>query len=266
MKRSELPSSQRPSPWSSPFRMAKFSSLAPDTAMVAPKVPNAMPRPTARMVSPLLSACVGDGIEQVRTTPTGCGVAGLLRRGRLRQLGLGCAWRARTDGLVRAAQDDIGVRRSSGDTPPTNWEPIDDCYALNLAGEVAWALHIHQASVVTRVEDTQVRLWPSQVQGAHRDRRGWRAGGPRRWIQGRAATDSWLGGWTSRSPKLGQDPPRDARRVTAPGPRQPPSDVPTSFTSSSAREWFSGEPRGHTSVERPPADRQAHADRGYLFH
>jgi hypothetical protein len=115
--------------------------------------------------SPLLNACVGDGIEQVRTTPTGAVWLGYFDEGVYGNLGWGepggpepMGW----PGLLKMTpQLEIEWRY-----PADELEPIDDCYALNLAAEVAWAFP-YSSFCVTRVEDAQVRLWPSHVQGAH---------------------------------------------------------------------------------------------------
>ncbi len=114
--------------------------------------------------SPLLSACVGDGIEQVRTTPNGAVWLGYFDEGVYGNLGWGApggpppiGW----SGLLKMTSElEIEWRY-----PADELEPIDDCYALNLAGEVAWVFP-YSSFCLTRVEDAQVRLWPSRVPGA----------------------------------------------------------------------------------------------------
>lgn len=112
----------------------------------------------------LLSACVGDGIEQVRTTPDGAVWLGYFDEGVYGNLGWGAPEGPEPRGwsglLKMTSQLEIEWRY-----PADELEPIDDCYALNLAGEVAWACP-YSSFGVTRVEDGQVRVWPSQAQGA----------------------------------------------------------------------------------------------------
>lgn len=113
----------------------------------------------------LLTACVGDGIEHVRTTPSGAVWLGYFDEGVYGNLGWGepggpepMGW----CGLFRTTPElDIEWRY-----PANKLEPIDDCYALNLDGEVAWA-YTYSSFSVARVENSQVRLWPTQVDGAN---------------------------------------------------------------------------------------------------
>lgn len=176
--------------------------------------------------SPLLTACVGDGIEQVRATPTGAVWLGYFDEGVYGNLGWGdppgpepIGW----PGLLKmTSQLAIEWRY-----PADELEPIDDCYALNLAGEVAWACP-YSTFCVTRVEDAQVRLWPNQMEGT-RNRRRWRPSGSRRRIRRRSRQ--------TRARALGRSIHRcpTARKCR---PRQSWSDKQTSFTFSPAGNGF----------------------------
>lgn len=113
--------------------------------------------------SPLLTACVGDGVGQLRTTSSGAVWLGYFDEGVYGNLGWGPPGAPQpigSSGLLKMTPElEIEWRY-----PGRKLEPIDDCYALNLAGEVAWACPTSFA--VTRVEDAQARWWPTEVPGA----------------------------------------------------------------------------------------------------
>lgn len=113
--------------------------------------------------SPLRTACVGDGIEHVRTTPSGAVWVSYFDEGVYGNLGWGepggpepIGW----PGLVRANRElEIEWRY-----PADVLVPIDDCYALTVSGEEAWALTCSSFAIM-QVRDSQVRSWPTQVDG-----------------------------------------------------------------------------------------------------
>jgi hypothetical protein len=114
--------------------------------------------------SPQLTACVGDGISHVRTTPGGAVWLGYFDEGVYGNLGWGrdgspepIGW----PGLLRTTPELAIDWRYPGD----ELDPIGDCEALNLEGEVAWASTDLNLSVI-RVEDSQVRSWPTKADGA----------------------------------------------------------------------------------------------------
>lgn len=113
--------------------------------------------------SPLLTACIGDGIEHVRTTPGGAVWIAYFDEGVYGNLGWGepggpepMGW----PGLVRTNRElEIEWRY-----PADELDPIDDCYALTVNGEDVWAW-TYSSFAITRVQNSQVRSWPTRADG-----------------------------------------------------------------------------------------------------
>jgi hypothetical protein len=113
----------------------------------------------------------GDGIEHVLATPSGNVWVGYFDEGIYGNFGWGGG--AGTEpigaaGLVRFASDLTVDWRFSGE------EPIDDCYALNVDGETAWACY-YSGFPLTEVRGDVVRAWGNGIGGAraiavHEDR------------------------------------------------------------------------------------------------
>lgn len=111
------------------------------------------------------SACVGDGIEHVRTTPSGAVWLAYFDEGVYGNLGWGgpgapepMGW----PGLVRTNRElEIDWRY-----PADRLEPIDDCYALTVSGEDAWAF-TYSGFAITQVHGSRVRSWPTRVDGGN---------------------------------------------------------------------------------------------------
>jgi hypothetical protein len=104
----------------------------------------------------------GDGIQHVLTTPTGDTWVGYFDEGVYGNYGwsntgprpIGEA------GLIRFGSDGTPAWRFTADEAP----PIDDCYALNVVGESAWACYYSDFPVV-RVTGTEVTVWRNEVAG-----------------------------------------------------------------------------------------------------
>jgi hypothetical protein len=113
--------------------------------------------------SSLLTACVGDGIEHVRATQSGSVWLAYSDEGVYGNLGWGepggpepMGW----PGLVRTNKElEIEWRY-----PADERAPIDDCYALNVDGEDAWAF-TYSSFAITYVQDSLVRSWSTRVEG-----------------------------------------------------------------------------------------------------
>jgi hypothetical protein len=103
----------------------------------------------------------GDGIQHVLTTPAGEAWVGYFDEGVYGNYGWGSAGAARpigAPGLIRFGSDGTPAwRLTAGQAPP-----IDDCYALNVLGESAWACYYTDFPVV-RVNGTQVTVWRNDV-------------------------------------------------------------------------------------------------------
>ncbi|HEX5598853.1 MAG TPA: hypothetical protein VFX61_22975 [Micromonosporaceae bacterium] len=101
------------------------------------------------------SGTLGDGIEHVRTTPSGKIWVGYFDEG---------IYGGGGDGGEPLGAP--GIVRYTGRLQP-EWrfpvrqdlDPIADCYALNVAGESAWATYYSDFPVV-RITDDMVRSWP----------------------------------------------------------------------------------------------------------
>lgn len=115
--------------------------------------------------SALVSACVGDGIEHVRTTSSGAVWIGYFDEGVYGNLGWGepggpepIGW----PGLIRTSRTlEIAWRY-----PARELDPFDDCYALTIDGEDVWTL-AYASFAITRVRDSQVRSWPTRADGGN---------------------------------------------------------------------------------------------------
>lgn len=113
--------------------------------------------------SSLMTACVGEGIEHVRSTPNGAVWLGYFDEGVYRSLGWGdpggpepMGW----PGLVRTNRE-LEIEWSY---PADELDPIDDCYALTVDVDDAWVV-TYSSFANTRVRDSQVRSWSSQADG-----------------------------------------------------------------------------------------------------
>jgi hypothetical protein len=102
----------------------------------------------------------GDGINKVLTTPSGDAWVGYFDEGVYGNYGWG--------GPGPEPLGSCGLARF-GQSGERNWRfpsdaaaPIDDCYALNVTGETAWACYYSDFPVV-RVGDGEVTVWRNQL-------------------------------------------------------------------------------------------------------
>jgi hypothetical protein len=114
--------------------------------------------------TPQLSACLGDGIQQVAATADGAvwvayhdmGIYGNNGWGGPGPDPIGCA------GLVRFSADLEVEWEFPGDHPPQGTDrelgPIDECESITLSGETLWTCYYAEFRVV-RVDDGRVRSW-----------------------------------------------------------------------------------------------------------
>ena len=102
----------------------------------------------------------GDGIEHVLTTPSGSAWVGYFDEGVYGNYGWG--------GPGPEPLGSCGLARfgPSGEQdwrfPPGETTSIDDCYALNVTGETAWACYYSDFPVV-KVEDGEVTTWRNDL-------------------------------------------------------------------------------------------------------
>lgn len=109
------------------------------------------------------SAVFGDGIEHLATTPSGQSWVGYFDEGVFGNLGWGGPGPEPigVTGLVRFDENLDLAWEFPDDTP---FDTIDDCYALNVAGEDAWACYYSDFPVV-RVADGKVAGWTTEAEG-----------------------------------------------------------------------------------------------------
>ncbi len=109
-------------------------------------------------------ACLGDGIEHVQTAGGGSIWTGYFDEGVYGNYGWGAP-----DGPAPIGAPGIVRFSPTLDVewtfPVEDLEPIDDCYALNVAGEDAWACYYSSFDIV-RIRDGVVRSWGNEVEGA----------------------------------------------------------------------------------------------------
>lgn len=118
--------------------------------------PNALVFDQAGQV--VASAVFGDGIQHVATTPSGQTWVGYFDEGILGNLGWGFEPGPApigAHGLVRFDENLDLAWEYPDDTP---FDVIEDCYALNVAGEVVWACYYGDFPVV-RIDAGQVAGW-----------------------------------------------------------------------------------------------------------
>ncbi|MBM2614679.1 hypothetical protein JIG36_03805 [Actinoplanes sp. LDG1-06] len=107
--------------------------------------------------TPVAEFTFGDGIEEVLTTPTGQAWAGYFDEGVYGNYGwddpLGSC------GLIRwnTADGEQAWRFRGGDAPY-----IDDCYALNVTDETAWACYYSDFPLV-RIHDGKLTVWRNKL-------------------------------------------------------------------------------------------------------
>lgn len=112
----------------------------------------------------LVRATVGDGIQHALATPSGSVWLGFFDEGVYGNFGWGFdgAEPLGTHGLVR-----VGPKLTQEWSFPFDQglAPIDDCYALNVDGETAWACY-YSGFPVVRIEEGSIRTWRNDVAGA----------------------------------------------------------------------------------------------------
>jgi hypothetical protein len=110
-------------------------------------------------------AVLGDGIGHVLATESGKVWVGYFDEGVYGNYGWGNPGPepVGAPGIIRYAADLRPEWRYPGGGEA---EPIDDCYALNVAGETAWATYDSDFPVV-RIADDTVRSWPGSGSAAH---------------------------------------------------------------------------------------------------
>jgi hypothetical protein len=111
----------------------------------------------------VLSAVLGDGVGQLATTPSGQTWVGYFDEGVYGNFGWGGPGPEPigSHGLVRF--DERLVR--AWDYPfDTGFDPISDCYALNIAGETVWACY-YTGFPVVRITDDRVTGWATSDDG-----------------------------------------------------------------------------------------------------
>ncbi|MFD1147185.1 hypothetical protein [Saccharothrix hoggarensis] len=110
------------------------------------------------------TALFGDGVAHVAATPSGQVWVGYSDEGVYGNFGWG--------GPGPAPVGGSGLVRFGRDLTPTwayphdgDFDGIDDCYALNVAGETAWTCYYSEFPVV-RVDGDRVTGWENEVEGA----------------------------------------------------------------------------------------------------
>jgi hypothetical protein len=112
----------------------------------------------------LAQGLVGDGVEHVQTTSSGQIWVAYFDEGVYGNNGWGESGTPHpigAPGLIRFRPDVQPEWHFTGD----HLAPIDDCYALNVAGEDAWVCY-YSGFPIARVRDGAVRSWSNSVDGA----------------------------------------------------------------------------------------------------
>jgi len=109
------------------------------------------------------AACIGDGIEHVQTSADGDIWVGYFDEGVYGNDGWGSPGPEPigSAGIVRFSP----ALEVAWEYPFQESETIDDCYALNVTGEDAWACCYSSFDVI-RIRDGVVRSWRNKVEGA----------------------------------------------------------------------------------------------------
>jgi hypothetical protein len=114
----------------------------------------------------LHEATLGDGIESIQTTPSGDVWVGYFDEGVFGNFG----W----NGPGPAPIGQSGIARFDSNLimqwefpshVDNRWGSVDDCYALNVVGEVAWACYYSDFPIV-RIDGGRVSGWRNTVRGA----------------------------------------------------------------------------------------------------
>lgn len=122
----------------------------------------------ARVVDPagdvVRTGLFGDGVGHVATTPTGHTWVGYFDEGVYGNFGWGGPGPVPVGapGLLRFDRD---LERAWAFPEDGEFDAIDDCYALNVAGETAWACYYSDFPVV-RVDGDRLSGWTNEVEGA----------------------------------------------------------------------------------------------------
>jgi len=111
--------------------------------------------------------CLGDGINDLQTTPTGRIWVSYNDEGVFGNYGWGDS-----DGTPPLGRSGLVRWFNEGDrefefTPPAGLPSIADCYALNVVGEEAWACYYTDFPVVHVGSDGSATGWAGEVAGAH---------------------------------------------------------------------------------------------------
>lgn len=112
----------------------------------------------------LRAGCLGDGINHVRTSASGQIWVGYSDEGVYGNLGWGerdTAAPMGQAGIVRYLPDFT----AQWEFPEGGAPVIDDCYALTLLGETAWAYYYSDFPIV-HIAGEAVQTWPTQIRGA----------------------------------------------------------------------------------------------------
>jgi hypothetical protein len=112
-------------------------------------------------------ATLGDGIAHVQATPAGHIWVGYFDEGVYGNYGWGQPGAPApigAPGLIRYRQDLSPDWHYPSDSR-TGVDSIDDCYALNVDNETAWACYYSDFPIVG-IHDGQVRGWPNSITGA----------------------------------------------------------------------------------------------------
>lgn len=110
--------------------------------------------------------CLGDGIQHLQCDRDGGIWCGYFDEGVYGNLGWGSAGGPEPLGAP-------GLRRFDSRGAPSwsySWEStrsvIDDCYALNVSGNEAWAYYYSDFSIMRVDEKRRCRQWPTQIRGS----------------------------------------------------------------------------------------------------
>jgi hypothetical protein len=122
---------------------------------------------------------LGDGIEDVQTSEEGAIWVSYFDEGVYGNFGWGEPGSPPPSASGLARFDGLGALQWHF-KPPIDDQPIDDCYALNVANDVAW-VYYYSSFPLVRIAGDEIEWWDTPVSGAHavaiRGETAWLVGG-----------------------------------------------------------------------------------------